>query len=103
MSRSASQPERCRVINGEKLPAEVGGQYVLCAAIEAALQSAAPKPAAIEVSVLSPYLLSATVMLADGRKLPAIKISSSDRQLGARAVQMLADSIAAQVAAQQAK
>jgi len=93
----------CQVVGGSQLPADTGGADALCAAIERALQAAVPKPAAVEVNVVSPYLLSATVMLADGRKLPAIKISSSDRQLGARAVQMLADSIAAQVAAQQTK
>ena len=98
-----SPGSRCQVVGGSQLPADTGGADALCAAIEQALQAAAPKPAAVEVNVVSPYLLSATVMLADGRKLPAIKVSSSDRQLGARAVQMLADSIAAQVAAQQAK
>jgi hypothetical protein len=94
---------RCQVVGAGELPADTGGADALCAAVEQALQAAAPKPAAIEVNVVSPYLLSATVMLADGRKLPAIKVGSSDRQLGARAVQMLADSIAAQVAAQQVK
>jgi hypothetical protein len=94
---------RCHVVGGSRLPADTGGADALCAAVEQALQAAQPKPAAVEVNVVSPYLLSATVMLADGRKLPAIKVSSSDRQLGARAVQMLADSIAAQAAAQQSK
>jgi hypothetical protein len=94
---------RCQVVGASQLPADTGGADALCSAIEQALQTAAPKPAAVEVSVISPYLISATVTLAGGRRLPAIKVGSSDRQLGARAVQMMADSIAVQVAAQQTK
>lgn len=93
----------CQVVGASQLPADTGGADAICAAVEQALQTASPKPAAVEVNVLSPHLLSATVMLADGRRLPAIKVGSSDRQLGARAIKMLADSIAAQVAAQQTK
>ena len=43
---------------------------------------AAPEPAAVGIKVDSPYLLSATVSLADGRRLPAIKVGSG-RPLGA--------------------
>jgi hypothetical protein len=100
---SPNPGSRCQVVGGSHLPADTGGADALCAAVEQALQAAQPKPAAVEVNVVSPYLLSATVMLADGRKLPEIKVGSSDRQLGARTVRMLADSIAAQVAAQQSK
>jgi hypothetical protein len=64
------------------------------------LQAASPKPAAVEVGVVSPYLITATVMLADGHRLPAIKVASSDRPLGRTSIQMLADSVAAQVADQ---
>ena len=82
------------------MPADTGGADAVCAAIERALQAVSPKPAAVEVRVVSPYLLSATVVLADGRRLPPVKVGSSDRPLGRRAVQMLAESIAAQVAGQ---
>jgi hypothetical protein len=94
---------RCQVVGAAQLPTETGGAHAICAAVELALQPVAPKPAAIEVNVLSPHLLSATVMLADGRRLPAIKAGRSDRPLGARTIKMLADGIAAQVAAQQTK
>jgi hypothetical protein len=94
---------RCQVVGASQLPADIGGPDARCSAIEQALQAAAPKPAGVEVNVISPYLLSATVSLADGRRLPASKVGRSEHQLGARAVQMLADSIAAQVAARQTK
>lgn len=100
MSDSTGKLNHCRVIDGEKLPRELGGEQALCAAIAQALQPDVANGAAIEVSVISPYLLSATVTLADGRRLPAIKVGSSDRTLSRRAVQMLADSIAAQAATQ---
>jgi hypothetical protein len=101
MNDAASKSGHCRVIDGEKLPRELGGEQALCAAIAQALGPDVANRAAIEVSVISPYLLSATVIMTDGRRLPAVKVGSSDRPLGSRAVQMLADSIAVQVAAQQ--
>jgi hypothetical protein len=100
MSESTGKLARCRVIDSGKLPAELGGERELCAAIAQALHSDVANGMAIEVRVLSPYLLSATVTIADGPTLPAIKVGSSDRPLSRRAVQMLADSIAAQAAAQ---
>jgi hypothetical protein len=100
MSTPTGKLSHCHVIAGDKLPAETGGEEAICIAIAQALQSGAAN-AAVEVSVISPYLLSATVTLADGRKLPAIKVGSADRPLGTRAVRMLADSIAAQTASQQ--
>jgi hypothetical protein len=100
MNKSAGELGHCRVIDGQKLPAELGGEQSLCTAIAQALRPGVANGAAIEVNVVSPYLLSATVTMADGRMLPAIKVGSSDRPLSRRAVQMLADSIAAQAAAQ---
>jgi hypothetical protein len=100
MSDSTGKLAHCRVIDGRKLPADTGGENALCAAIAKAVPAGSADGAAIEVKVISPYLLSATVTLADGRTLPAIKVGSSDRPLSRRAVGMLADSIAAQAAAQ---
>jgi hypothetical protein len=92
---------RCQVVGANILPSDIGGADAICAAIEQALQAASPKPAAVEVAVASPYLISATVLLADGRRLPVIKVGSSDRALGQGSIKLLVDSIAAQVAAQQ--
>ena len=99
MGRSAGD-NMCRVTGAQKLPAELGGADALCAAAARAIDSASQKPQAIEIKVVSPYLISATVILIDNRRLPVIKISSSDRPLGRKAIQMLTDSIAAQIASQ---
>lgn len=102
MNRAAEQIW-CRVSDVGKLPADLGGSDSLCAEIARALQPVAPKPAAVEVNVVSQYLASASVTLANGRKLPDIKVGNSDRPLNRRAIQMLAEGIAAQVAAQNPK
>lgn len=99
MSRSADD-NWCQVSGARKLPAELGGADALCAAAARAIGSVSPKPKAIEIKVISPFLISATVILVDNRRLPVIKISSSDRPLGRKALQMLTDSIAAQIASQ---
>jgi len=99
MNGSAHGP-RCQVVGANILPPDAGGADAICAAIEQALQAASFKPAAVEVTVASPYLISATVLLADRRRLPVIKVGSSDRPLGRGSIKLLADSIAAQVAGQ---
>ena len=99
MDRSAYD-NWCRVSGAQKLPAELGGADALCAAAARAISSVSPKPKAIEIRVVSPFLISATVILVDNRRLPVIKISSSDRPLGRKAIQMLTDSIAAQITGQ---
>ncbi len=91
----------CQVSGAQKLPAEAGGADALCAAVGQALAKVSPKPQTVELSVLSPFMISATVVMADGRRLPAVKVGSADRPLGARAIRMLADGIAAQVAGRQ--
>ena len=100
MNRLADHPW-CKVNDAQKLPADVGGAEAVCAAVAKAVGVRSPKPHAITLNIVSPYLISATVTMADGRRLPAIKVGRSDRKLGRRAIQMLADSIAAQVAGQQ--
>jgi hypothetical protein len=98
MNRAAEQ-QWCQVSGAGKLPAELGGADGLCAEIARALQPVSPKPAAVAVTVASPYLASASVTLADGQKLETIKVGNSDRPLNRRAIQMLAEGIATQVAA----
>ena len=93
----------CQVTGAQKLPAELGGADALCAAAARAIGLVSPKPKAIEINVVSPFLISATVILVDNRRLPVIKISSSDRPLGRKAIQMLTDSIAAQITGQTSK
>ena len=99
MDRSADD-NWCQVSGAKKLPAEMGGADALCDAAARAIDSVSLKPKAIEIKVVTPFLISATVILVDNRRLPVIKISSSDRPLGRKAIQMLTDSIAAQIAGQ---
>jgi hypothetical protein len=101
MSRPAEQ-QRCLVSGAERLPAEVGGVDALCAAFARALAPVSPKPS-VEVTVESRYLLSVTVTLANGRRLPDVKLGSSDRPLGPQAIQMVADSVAKRVTRAQAQ
>lgn len=94
---------RCAVEGEEKLPAEIGGEPAVCAAIAGAALPAleragiAPGSLAVRVKVASPYLMSAVASI-DGRALPEQKVGISDRPLNARAVQMLADALAGELA-----
>ncbi len=101
MSRAAEH-QRCQVAGAERLPAEVGGVDALCAAFARAMQPVSPKPS-VKVEVESRFLLSVTVTLANGRRLPVIKLGSSDRPLGPQAIQMLADSVAKRVTREQSQ
>ena len=86
---------RCHLTGTDKLPAGINTPDPWCSAIDRALSGVGHKPASVEIMVQSPYLASAMVTLADGRQLPAVKVGRSDRPLGSRSIQMLADAIAA--------
>lgn len=99
MTQSPSRPEHCRVIGGEKLPAEIGGPQGLCATIEEAVQQRVPSTSfAIEVRVLSDSSLAATVKLQNGRTLPEQRMAVSDRKLNRGSVLRFASAIASQIA-----
>lgn len=88
----------CRVIGGEKLPAEAGGAAAICAAVEKAAAAQAPDLRySAEVRVLSRSALAAQ-LTANGRTLPELKFSVSDRELNPRAIGHFADSVAAALA-----
>ena len=93
----------CRVSGASKLAADIGYADGLCAEIARALQAVPTKPVTVEVDVQSPFLASASVTMSNGRKLPAIKVGSSDNPLSRRSVRMLAETIAARVSAQAAE
>lgn len=103
MSSTSAEQLRCIVQGEEKLPAEVGGEAAVCSAIERAaapaLQSAGLSPAAVSISVevKSQYRISA-VPAVGGRSLPEQHVGISDRPLNARAIDMLANAIAAELA-----
>lgn len=99
MSQSIERADRCRVVGGDKLPAETGGPAALCAAIKQAAQERAPgTDFSVTVQVLSNYSLSAIVQLDDGRQLPEQKMAISDRGLNRSSVEFFASAIAAEIA-----
>jgi hypothetical protein len=98
MSASASDELRCRVIGGDKLPAESGGAGALCATIRNALAKQAPNVrVSVEVRVLRPSML-ATILVVEGRTLPEQKFAVMDRNLNTRSIERFAQSIATKVA-----
>lgn len=99
MTQSPSRSVHCRVIDGEKLPAEIGGPQALCATIEAAVRQRLPATFfALEVRVLSDSSLAATVRLQDGRTLPEQRMAVNDRKLNNGSVLRFATAIASQIA-----
>jgi hypothetical protein len=91
----SNNADRCRVIGGEKLPADVGGSQSLCDAIEAAAASRAPGAEfTAEIEVVSPSSLSANVRLGNGTLLPKQELSVSDRQLNRSSIGRFASAIA---------
>ena len=100
MNSTDSQPApSCRVIDGNKLPAESGGADALCREIAAATAKAAPGVRySIEIRVLPRSRLSATVTTADGRTLPEQGMASMDKPLTAGSFKRFAASIASELA-----
>lgn len=89
----------CRIVGADKLPAESGGAEALCAALEQALSSASPGAGySVEVRVLSPHSLAATVRTADGRALPEQKMAVSDRTLTKGSIERFARAVGAALA-----
>ena len=96
---SPNQSPRCRVVDGDKLPAESGGAVALCAAIERAVSERAPGVAfTAEVRVLSSSRLAAT-LTRDGHELPEQRFAIMDRDLTASSFDRFAETLADQVAA----
>lgn len=93
MTHSTAKSDRCRVLGGEKLPAAIGGEEQICAAIEAAAAGVPGEAYSVEVLVRSDYMLSAQVRMADGRSLPELKLAVSDRQLTRRSIERFATSV----------
>jgi hypothetical protein len=87
----------CRVLGGEKLPAEAG-PAAICAAVERAMASRAPTVRySAEVRVLSKSALSAT-LVANGKTLPKQEFAVNDRDLNSRSIERFAQAMADEVA-----
>lgn len=99
MAMPSKTAEPCRVVGGAKLPAESGGSNALCAAVKRAAAAKAPGVRyQVEVRVLSPSRLAATVTTADGRTLPALNHAISDSNLTSKSLERFANAIAAEIA-----
>ena len=99
MSPPQQRETGCRVVGGAKLPAGLGGEQGICAAIAEAVAAEAPrKPASIEVRVLSASALAARIRTADGRDLPEQRMATMDRTLTKASIQRFAKAIAGQLA-----
>jgi hypothetical protein len=101
---AVDQDAQCQVIGGEKLPAESGGAQALCEAVASALEAHAPGQAyRVEIQVLGPSRLAASVTSKDGRKVAQQKMASSDKNLTKRSFGRFADAIVAQLFGSAAK
>lgn len=87
----------CTVSGGDKLSSETGGPEALCDAIRSAAGDKG-HGASVAVRIVSPCAAAASVTLANGRTLPDVNVSVSDRKLNARAITMLAQGVARQLA-----
>ena len=104
MTLSQAHPDRCEVIGGDKLPAEVGGADALCGIVEAAIREKAPgRKYGIRVNVLSAFSLAATVTVKGGETLPEQKRAASNRQLNRAPIERSAPAVADAVAAAAAR
>ena len=98
---SAPRPSTagCRVIDGELLPPNSGGETALCDAIAVAAAKHAPGVGyTVEVRVLPRSRLSAAITMSDGRKLPEKNFVRMDRPLSMGAFQSFASAIAMELA-----
>lgn len=94
----------CRIVGGDSLPADSGGSDALCAAIrEAAVDQAPGSRFSVEVRVLGPSVLTATVTTADGTHLPEQKMAINDRQLTRGSLERFAKALVGEVARAEAR
>ena len=95
---AADQGAQCQVIDGGKLPADSGGAKALCDAVATAVEAHAPGQGyRIEIQVLGPSRLAASITSKDGRKVAEQKMASSDKNLTKRSFGRFADAIVAQL------
>jgi len=104
MSGESSSRGECRVANGKELPAETGGEDALCQSIRQAVAAKLPGVSfTAEVKVLSKSSLAATIVAADGRKVPETRHQVMDATLSRKSFERFANSLAAKLAAAPAK
>lgn len=95
MTAPAAPAARCEVLNGNRLSVDSGGREELCAAIErAAIARGLGGAYTVRVVVGSNSLLTADVMLSDGRALPAVSMAEMDRPIGKTTLKRFAEAVA---------
>lgn len=98
MSTQETNEPGCRVENAEKLPPESGGEQALCRAIRNAASVRGVAGYSVEVRVLGPSTLAASIITAAGQRLPEQKYASSDRPLSSGSFERFARVLADQLA-----
>jgi hypothetical protein len=99
MTSPSDKGVQCRVVGGDKLPADSGGADGFCAAIAKAAAAQVPGQGfTVEARVLGASEMSATVTTADGRQLPVQDYSISDRGFSKVALDRFAKNLVAMIA-----
>ena len=99
MTAASDHRVQCNVTGGAKLRSVSGGASALCRAIEAAIGREAPgKSFSVDVRVLGPSRMSASVSTDKGRKVAEQSVSSMDRDLTSGSFERFARALAAEIA-----
>ena len=99
MNSPSNELVECRVIGGDKLPADSGGSDAFCAAIVRAAAAQAPSTRfTVEVRVLGASTMAATLTTADGKALPEQEFSISDRGLSRASLERFANNLVGMMA-----
>ena len=102
MTATAERGINCTVEGAAKLPSELGGEAAICSTMAKivlpSLQRTgiASSALAVVVKVKSDSRISAVASV-NGKTLPEQNVASSDRPLGATAIEMLANGVAAEL------
>lgn len=99
MNSPSKQLVECRVIGGDKLPADSGGADGFCAAITRAAAAQLPdRRFKVEVQVRGPSMLTAILTTAEGKTLPEQTFSISDRGMTKGSLERFANSLVGEMA-----
>ena len=99
MNTSSRPMVECRVVGGEKLPADSGGSDAFCAAILRAAADQLPNLRfEVDVLVRGPSSMTATLTTADGTKLPEQTFSINDRGLTRKSLERFANGLVGELA-----
>ncbi len=99
MTAVPGAPRPCRLHAAEKLPESAGGAGAVCDTVERAIADAAPGLRyRVDVHVVGPSSIKATLSTADGRSFPEQRLVVNDRLLSRESIDRFARAIAAQLA-----